>query len=228
MWEYEHRISSRSRSIRVSILPGGKLRVTTPKRFSQKHIEHFLHEHTDWIKKHVTALQTRPQLAPAGSVSIFGKIYQLTTEFTKEYPIGVRIVSDSLIVNTLNPNTPTNHPNVKKQLNRFLKLTATHYLTQRTAALAVVMKTTYTTVTLREQSTRWGSCSSKGSLNFNWRLVHFPTEIIDYVIIHELAHRTHLNHSASFWNLVAQYDPEHTKHRGWLKRNGQGYNPDML
>jgi len=82
------------------------------------------------------------------------------------------------------------------------------------------MNTTYQNVTLKEQKTRWGSCSSKGNLNFNWRLVHFEPPIIDYVIVHELAHRTHMNHSADFWSLVATFDPEYRIKKGWLKRNG--------
>ena len=82
------------------------------------------------------------------------------------------------------------------------------------------MDINFNSITLREQKTRWGSCSSKGNLNFNWRLVHYRPEIIDYVIIHELAHRTHMNHSAKFWQLVEKYDPEYRKHRGFLKRHG--------
>ncbi len=82
------------------------------------------------------------------------------------------------------------------------------------------MNTSINKITLRQQKTRWGSCSSAGNLNFNWRLVHYPPEVIDYVIIHELAHRTHMDHSSSFWQLVARYDPDHLKHRNWLKKHG--------
>ena len=82
------------------------------------------------------------------------------------------------------------------------------------------MQTSYNKITLRRQKTRWGSCSSKKNLNFNWQLVYFEPKIIDYVIIHELAHLTHMNHSKNFWQLVEKYDPEYKKHVGWLKRNG--------
>ena len=64
---------------------------------------------------------------------------------------------------------------------------------------APVMGVSYGTVTIREQKTRWGSCSMKGNLNFNWKLVLMPSEILDYVVVHELAHRIQMNHSAAFW-----------------------------
>lgn len=108
----------------------------------------------------------------------------------------------------------------EKALERFLKSTAQVYVIKRTEQLAEKMNVTFKNITLREQSSRWGSCSSAGNLNFNWRLVHAEPNIIDYVIVHELAHRVHMDHSRSFWALVAKFDPEYQIHRGWLKRQG--------
>jgi predicted metal-dependent hydrolase len=82
------------------------------------------------------------------------------------------------------------------------------------------MDISFGSISLREQKSRWGSCSSLGNLNFNWRLAHHPPAVIDYVIIHELAHRLHMDHSSAFWSVVKKYDPEHLKHQGWLKRRG--------
>jgi predicted metal-dependent hydrolase len=109
-----------------------------------------------------------------------------------------------------------------KNLDTFLKNTAKHYLIPRANRLAKEMGVGFNKITLRQQQTRWGSCSSKGNLSFNWRLVHFEPAIIDYVIIHELAHLKHPNHSADFWQLVKKHDPEYQLHRGWLKRHGIG------
>lgn len=77
----------------------------------------------------------------------------------------------------------------------------------------------YNRVFFRNQKTRWGSCSSKRNLNFNWRLVLAPLDILDYVVVHELCHLEQMNHSKAFWNLVAEQAPDYKKRRKWLKEN---------
>ena len=79
----------------------------------------------------------------------------------------------------------------------------------------------YTSVTVRDQKTRWGSCSSRGTLSFNYRLIFAPSVILDYVVVHELCHLTHMNHSKAFWNMVASVMPEYQTYRNWLREHGQ-------
>ncbi len=79
----------------------------------------------------------------------------------------------------------------------------------------------YGRITIRNQKTRWGSCSSKGNLNFNCQLMRFPDEIVDYVIVHELCHRIEMNHSPEFWAEVAKILPDYKIRRKWLKENGR-------
>lgn len=88
---------------------------------------------------------------------------------------------------------------------------------------AAQMGVTYGRITVREQKTRWGSCSSKGNLNFNWKLVLMPEEILDYVVVHELAHRKEMNHSTAFWAVVGSVIPDYRARRQWLKVNGSRY-----
>lgn len=73
-------------------------------------------------------------------------------------------------------------------------------------------------ITIRNQKTRWGSCSAKGNVNFNYQLYYMPPELMDYVIVHELAHRRHMDHSVLFWEEVARYCPEYTVYRNQLKK----------
>lgn len=97
---------------------------------------------------------------------------------------------------------------------------ARQYLPGRVAIYALQMGVTYGRVTVRSQRTRWGSCSGKGNLNFNCLLMLMPSSVIDYVVIHELSHRKHMNHSADFWKTVEAYMPNYQQHRKWLKKNG--------
>jgi len=78
----------------------------------------------------------------------------------------------------------------------------------------------YTSITVRDQKTRWGSCSSRGTLSFNYRLIFAPPVVLDYVVVHELCHLTHMNHSKDFWNMVAAVMPDYQIHRQWLRDHG--------
>lgn len=82
----------------------------------------------------------------------------------------------------------------------------------------------YTSITIRDQKSRWGSCSSRGTLSFNYRLVFAPPKVLDYVVIHELCHLTHMNHSKNFWNMVEQIMPEYKVYKSWLREHGQELN----
>lgn len=78
----------------------------------------------------------------------------------------------------------------------------------------------YEKITIRDQKTRWGSCSSTGTLSFSFRLMLAPPRVLDYVVVHELCHLTHMNHSKEFWNMVENILPDYKEHRKWLKENG--------
>lgn len=85
--------------------------------------------------------------------------------------------------------------------------------------LAPLLKITYEDVLIKDQKTRWGSCSSSGNLSFNWRLIKAPMDVLEYVVVHELAHRKEMNHSQKFWSIVSRYSPDYKKHQKWLKGN---------
>ena len=93
-------------------------------------------------------------------------------------------------------------------------------LPERVARLAAAAGVTYGTITIRNQRTRWGSCSGKGNLNFNCLLMLMPDAVRDYVVVHELCHRKQMNHSALFWAEVERIMPDYREHRKWLKENG--------
>ena len=91
---------------------------------------------------------------------------------------------------------------------------------ERVRWFASRMGVSYGRITIRSQKTRWGSCTAQGNLNFNCLLMLTPPEVRDYVVVHELCHRKHLNHSPEFWETVQQYCPGYRVYKKWLKENG--------
>jgi len=217
MFTYQLQRSRRSQRIKLSITPRGEVVVSAPADCPVSIIENFVRAQHTWIEKHMTEVRAHIKTITEheNHVVIFGKTYHKTTGDMRGH-IGVTITDTTITITPVSATTTS----IEKTLTQFLKSTATKYILPRTAQLAQMMQIKYITISLKNQKTRWGSCSSRGNLNFNWRLVHCPPPVIDYVIIHELAHRREMNHSSHFWQVVAQFDPEYQKHRGWLKRQG--------
>jgi predicted metal-dependent hydrolase len=218
MQTYQIQYHPRSHNLKIKIEATGKVVVVAPRDCPVFFIDQFVKKHQDWIDKHLAQVQKQGTRKKKDDsiLQVFGQNYTKKITTDKDLHIGVYIQGkDALIVPVTQSATSVN-----KSVENFLKSTAEKYIIPRTHQLGKQMGITFKRITLKAQKTRWGSCSSEGNLNFNWRLVHCPPEVIDYVIIHELSHRKHMNHSDRFWNLVSQYDPEYMKHRGWLKREG--------
>ena len=109
-------------------------------------------------------------------------------------------------------------------MDRRYRQAAREYFTKRCAHYHQFTGGCYRRITIRDQKTRWGSCSSTGTLSFNYRLMFAPPRVLDYVVVHELCHLTHMNHSREFWNLVSAVMPDYQKYKAWLKEHGQELN----
>lgn len=220
---FTHTPHTRARRLSIKVEPSGAVRVVSPPKVRLHTITQFVEANTEWIKRTQKKYQTA--LPPQDSVLIFGKQYSKKLEYKKEKPLGARIVDKSVVINTpellITPELSWGKEHAR-QLESFLDAASKKYITERVKQLATKMQLQYRHVNFKKQSTRWGSCSTQKNLNFNLKLVHAPTAVIDYVIIHELSHLKHMDHSARFWHLVGQYDPEYQVHRGWLKRNSGG------
>ena len=109
----------------------------------------------------------------------------------------------------------------EREIERLVKL-AKMVIPEKVSYYARLMGVSYGRITIRNQKTRWGSCSREGNLNFNCLLMMTPPEVLDYVVIHELAHRMEMNHSSRFWMQVEKVIPDYRKQRKWLKEHGSG------
>lgn len=108
---------------------------------------------------------------------------------------------------------------VKRALETLYRRKARECFEDRATHFAAEMGVEYDQIEIRNQRTKWGSCSSTGTLGLNWRLMMAPPDIIDYILVHELAHLQEANHSDEFWSIVAEFDPEYKQHANWLDKN---------
>ncbi|MBQ7776512.1 MAG: M48 family metallopeptidase [Lachnospiraceae bacterium] len=109
--------------------------------------------------------------------------------------------------------------------NRYRKAAKEHF-TKRVEYYIKQTGGSYTRITIRDQKTRWGSRSSSGTLSFNYRLMYAPPKVLDYVVVHELCHITHMNHSKEFWDMVASIMPDYKVYKQWLQDHGRELNAE--
>lgn len=150
-------------------------------------------------------------------IYIRGEKYNVVFSNKKFIKPNVLVIGDEVHI-FLGENSRYNHAQI---LENWLKKQSKTHLLSRVRQLAASYEFEYNRVAVRDQSTRWGSCSSLKNLNFSWRLYLAPPDISDYVIIHELAHTRQMNHSKNFWAIVEEIMPNYKVCRKWLKENGR-------
>ena len=178
-----------------------------------------LHKEARWLAKHADELhrttRTPPPLQTGVQLPLRGHWYTLALN-PSPTPRAVR-TGDTLFVSTPHSNDPTA---VRAQLERWYRNLARRCITDRVHVLRDAVDPPVTRITIRDQQTRWASCSNNGSLSFNWRLVMAPPPVLDAVVAHELVHLTIHNHSHRFWRALDQRFPQHRACQRWLHHNG--------
>lgn len=144
-----------------------------------------------------------------------GKSYELETRMNQK---NIVELADKFYV------ASSNAPAVKRYLTGWFRQQARKVIQQRVLLLSKMAGLHFNTMSITDAETRWGSCSSQRNLNFNWKLVMAPMEVIDYVAAHELAHLVEMNHSRQFWETVRKMFPLYRQYRTWLRRNGDTLN----
>lgn len=203
-----------------------ELVLVIPRYALSMQIESFLRKQTPWIEKHWTQALKKAQKRPKrqckdGDIYFyFGETLNLKLTPSLSWKPGIRVVGDSLEI-TLHKATSLSEgkKTIKKTVQEFYKKKAEEVIHDRLQFFNEHYRLKYNRVTFRNQKTRWGSCSSAKNLNFNWRLIMAPIEIIDYVVVHEMCHLKYMNHSSAFWKLVSEEIPNYKEMKKWLKEN---------
>lgn len=219
--EYTLICSSNRRNVLLQALPEGKVRVYAPKNARLKEMDALVLSRWDWIKEmhRSLALEDKKRaFDPENGVLIEGKKTSIVVE--RSVKKGCRTENGVLYV-----SIPSNDPAmIKEEIQKYLSKLALQRIREALDKFAPTVGCEYGRVTIREQKTRWGSCSSKKNLNFNWKLILAPKEALEYVVIHELCHLIHFNHSERFWKEVESRMSEYDLWRKWLRAHGKELN----
>lgn len=190
-------IREKRRSATYRFLPNGIIEVKAPLRMPKEYILSFFSSREKWVEQQF-------KKAAKDKEKIERQAAEAETQI-KELLAGYGLPSEKL--------------QLTAELFQKLAAAALDYFSERTAYYADMIGVTYGRISIRVQQTRWGSCSSKGNLNYNCLLMLAPPEVRDSVIVHELCHRIHMNHSDAFWNEVYRCMPDYAQHRKWLNEH---------
>jgi predicted metal-dependent hydrolase len=217
---YRIRRSERARRARI-LVDGDGVEVVVPRRFPLREVEPFVEEKRAWIERTLKRMrETEAELPPArltdgGEVPYLGERLGLAVRVErKRVREHVARRGQSLHI-ALPPDTT-----VRDALERWYRRRAREEVAPRLDAACSRWGSSYTTLQIRGQRTRWASCSSTGAMSFNWRLMLAPPQVLDYVIEHEVVHLDVMDHSQRFWILLAERVPDWREYERWLRRHG--------
>jgi predicted metal-dependent hydrolase len=210
------RVNARSRSYRLSIPHSGGPVLTLPPHGKWAEAEAFLLRHHNWLAARIKRAPEATSFADGGVIALRGVDHRIIA--TGKVRGRVEVADDDGEPVLLVPGDPAHQA---RRLTDWLKDEAQADLVARTAVHAARLGVTVKSVKMRSQASRWGSCSSSGNINYNWRLVMAPPFVLDYVAAHEVAHLVEMNHSAAFWATVKRTLPDMEKGKAWLKAHGR-------
>jgi predicted metal-dependent hydrolase len=210
------RVSARATNYRLSLPHAGGPVLTVPHHGRMPEAQAFLDRQRHWLAARLKRAAKPVSFTRGAVIPLRGVDHRIVA--TGKVRGHVEVVD---MEGELTLQVPGEVAHRARRLVDWLKLEAQSDLDRRVALHARRLGVEYKSVSMRSQSTRWGSCSTTGRLNFNWRLVLAPPFVLDYVAAHEVAHLLEMNHSQDFWDTVERTLPSMNKGRSWLKAHGR-------
>ncbi len=210
-------IRTKRKTIGLQITPEGKLIVRAPLRADDATIMQVISRHRKWIERtrhkiQIQRKQSPPKKFVPGEKFLFmGESFPLKIVENGSYPLTLK---DAFYLSR------RFLPYAATVFQRWYRIQAGKIIFRRVQYFAFRYQFEFREAKISNARTRWGSCSSRGNLNFTWRLIMAPLPVIDYVVVHELVHLEIKNHSRQFWNRVEEIMPDYRRHKKWLKENG--------
>ena len=205
---------------------GSDLQIRVPEHVGDERVAEFLKRKRPWIRSKVAEISLLPphrskELVSGESLPYLGRNYRLKVQ--EGHQVGV-CLSGGYLKATIRPNEQGEHRTLRIQqyLQNWYRSRALERLQDKAHRYAQQIGVSPAGVSVRNFKSRWGSCDKQGQVVFNWNIIKAPHAIADYVVVHELCHLIHPNHSKDFWQLVGRHDTSYAKHRQWLKEKGIG------
>ncbi|EYE87261.1 hypothetical protein Q428_14275, partial [Fervidicella metallireducens AeB] len=220
-------IKKKKKNITIRITKNGEVVVTSPIYVDEKYICKLVESKAEWIIDKIKEMEKVKKQAKnieyksGSAIEYLGEKLILDIAEANVNKVSIYIDGNKLFI-----KLPKDKGNIfsqqilKTEISEWLKNQAKIILKERVEFLSEKNNLIPNRVVVKEQKTIWGSCSNKRNINLNWRLVMMPIEVIDYVVVHELCHLKHHNHSNNFWSLVKEIMPDYEVKKRWLKENG--------
>jgi len=227
---YQLRISARAKHARITIKPSRQIEVVLPLGMPKSEADKLVLQQQQWISRTLMRMQRQApvmeKMLPANiELLAIGKKIQVVYVAMQKNPLiwnqetlQLSVSNDAVCSDTV----CSDDAGVPKLLRDWLKIYAKEYLPDLLKKIAADMQVDYRAVSVRLQKARWGSCSMRGNISLNAKLLLLPPEVVRYVLVHELSHLKHMNHSAVFWHYVEKFEPDYREKRSELRRLSMG------
>ena len=203
--------SSRAKNMKLKVRPSGVVELVLPNRVALKKGLVFLQSEQDWIARNIQNIELPVPFEDGAVIPILGVPHTIC--HSPNARRGVWQEDGTIFVSG-------DKSHLARRVRDWIRREAKAQLIQKTALYTAKIKEPVRRITVRDQKSRWGSCSSAGNLNFSWRLLLMPEDVMAYVVAHEVAHLRHMNHKKEFWDLVQNLCPEMEDAKKWLRKNG--------
>ena len=205
------------KTMRISVHKSGKVKVSCRMGIDDHSVRAFIQENSQWLERCLNKFREFRDSHPTKKFVEGEKFPFMGRDYIwrwSQEPTGSPIHLSYPYLNAVPSSI-----NFKRVMRNLYEDKANYYLPRRLSYWAENMQLSYKNFRIKSFRSRWGSCNAKGEISLNWKLMVFPPEVIDYVLVHELAHLVHLNHSKSFWLTVLSFCPQYKKHREFLRKH---------
>ncbi len=210
------RRNPQARRLTLRIEPGsGALKMSAPPHVGDSEIKRFAERNRHWVRAKRARMPALNRPEDGAMIAYFGIEHRIVATGKLRGLVAVDTIAGEPVL-----LVPGRSEHLCRRLADFMKARARHALAQQVERHSIVLGCRAAAIRITDTNSRWGSCSSRRTLSFSWRIIMAPPEILDYLAAHEVAHLLEMNHSDRFWDLVKQLCPQMERHRAWLRAHG--------